>query len=342
DVCQRSVRFDDYLYMKTLVLSGKEAIEKGAELIKQGQIVVFPTETVYGLGASAFDINAIKQIFVAKGRPMDNPLIAHVGAKEQIAPLVASISVEAQKVIDKFMPGPITIILKKSDLIDKVITAGLDTVGIRMPQSAIAREFINACGVPIVAPSANTSTRISPTKASHVFDDMQGRIPLIIDGGDCEVGIESTIVDMSVDMPTVLRPGAITSQMLAEVLGQVATFKGQVVVAKAPGMKYKHYAPKCKMVVGQSFEHIIAEYDKQLASGVNPIILCKTDMAAMLERRRHIDVGQSGEEVTRNIYGAMHSAEECSDYIICEDFGQDGVCLSVMNRVNKASAGERV
>lgn len=328
--------------MKTIILSGKEAIIEGAKLIKEGQIVVFPTETVYGLGASAFDIEAIKKIYVAKGRPMDNPLIVHVASKEQIFSLVDKVSIEAQKVIDRFMPGAITVILKKSNIINSVITAGLDSVGIRMPSSSIAREFIKECGVPIVAPSANTSTRISPTKAMHVFDDMQGRIPLIIDGGDCEVGIESTIIDLSTDKPTILRPGAITAQMLAEVLGQVETFKGQVIVAKAPGMKYKHYAPNCKMVVGQLLDNILTVYDEQIACKNNPIILCKSNMASMLKGRRHIDLGQTPEEITRNIYSAMHSAEKCSNFIICQDLGTEGACLSVMNRVNKASGGERI
>lgn len=328
--------------METIILSGEKAIQEGARAIKNGDIVVFPTETVYGLGASAFDIGAIRQIYDAKGRPSDNPLIVHVYKKEQIYSLAVDISAEAQKVIDNFMPGPITIILKKSELIDRCITAGLDTVGIRMPSSEIARKFIAACGVPIVAPSANTSTHISPTTAKHVYDDMKGRVHIIIDGGDSDVGIESTIVDLTTDIPTILRPGAITSQMLADVLGQVATFKGEVIVAKAPGMKYKHYAPNCNMVVGATIDAIVSHYDSCIKEGLHPIVLCKSEFAQFLKGKKYIDLGATAEEITHNIYSAMHKGEEQADYIICQDLGTEEKLLSVMNRVNKASAGKRI
>lgn len=328
--------------IQTKVLSGSQAINLGAEIIKSGGIVVFPTETVYGLGANAFDEQAVKKIFIAKGRPMDNPLIAHVCNKKQIEQLACDISPQAMAVIDNFMPGAITVILKKSKIVGDCVTAGLDTVGIRMPSHPIAKQFIEACGCPIVAPSANTSTRISPTCAKHVEQDMQGKVPLIIDGGDCEVGIESTIIDMTTPIPTILRPGGITAHMLAQVLGKVSTFKGQVVVAKAPGMKYKHYAPDCDMIVSDGIDKTIEHYDIMLEQGKVPIILCSSQWEKYLGNRKLICLGDNAISICHGIYGALHTAQNCADYIICQDFGDSGIFGSVMNRINKASGGKKL
>ncbi len=327
--------------METKVLEGKIALEEGKKIIGSGDVVAFPTETVYGLGADAFNESAVAKIFEAKGRPNDNPLIVHIWDKSQIDELAKDISDEARAVIDNFMPGPITIVLKKSDKVPFNVTAGLDTVGIRMPEHRVAREFIKACETPIAAPSANTSTHISPTSAKHVYDDMQGRIPLIIEGGDCGVGIESTIVDLTTDVPTILRPGAITADMLAEVLGQVTNFTGEVVVAKAPGMKYKHYAPTCEMVVATTLSAALEEYDNQ-AEKCQPVLICSAKWSAQTGDRNVINVGDDEREVCRSIYGAMHIAQDKYQYIICEDFGDEGIMLSVMNRVNKASGGKKI
>ena len=327
--------------MKTEVLQGKIALKRASELIAQGEVVAFPTETVYGLGANAFDSEAVSKIFVAKGRPNDNPLIVHVADKSDITPLVDYISPYAQAIIDNFMPGPITVIMPKSDKVPSNVSAGLSTVGIRMPMHPVAREFIRECGLPIAAPSANNSTHISPTSAKHVYDDMQGKIPLIVDGGNCEVGIESTIIDTTTDVPTILRPGAITAQDLAKVLGQVVNFTGEVIVAKAPGLKYKHYAPTCEMVVAKELADALAEYDRK-SKNCRPVLICSTIWTQKVGDRRVIDVGDNDKQVARNIYGAMHEAQEIGDYIICQDFGDSGVMLSVMNRVIKASGGKRI
>lgn len=328
--------------MQTLVLKGKEAIEKGARLIASGEVVAFPTETVYGLGADAFNEAAVKKIFIAKGRPSDNPLIVHIADKNGLQGLVTDVSEGAKAVIEKFMPGPITVIMKKGKDVPYCVTAGLETVGIRMPSHEVAREFIRACGKPIAAPSANKSTHISPTSAEHVFEDMNGAIPLIIDGGECEVGIESTIIDMSTDVPTILRPGAITAEMLAWVLGAVKTFSGKVVVAKAPGMKYKHYAPRCETVVAEDAERAIKAYDDASEKGLNPVVLAKTGTCALLGGRTHIDLGNTDAEICRNIYAALHRGEKIAGYIICEHLGDKGVCGSVMNRVLKSAGGKIV
>lgn len=328
--------------METQLLEGQKAIELGAKLINSGDVVIFPTETVYGLGADAFNVEAVKKIYLAKGRPSDNPLIVHVSNKDQIRSLVSEISDNAQKLIDEFMPGPITIIMPKQDSIPKEVTGGLNTVGIRMPSHKVAREFIEACGCPIAAPSANVSTHISPTNSKDVYEDMKGRVPLIIEGGDCQVGIESTIVDMTSEVPTVLRPGGITPQMIADVLGTCETFKGEVLVAKAPGMKYKHYAPSCTMVVASTKEAMIKEYDAKQKEGFNPILIVRKSWQENLDKRRFISVGDTDDEVMHYIFAKMHDAQKVSNYIICQDFGTEGKNASVMNRVNKAAAGVRV
>ncbi|MCI8729447.1 MAG: threonylcarbamoyl-AMP synthase [Clostridia bacterium] len=333
--------FGGNILMTTKIMKGKDAIEEGARLINSGGIVAFPTETVYGLGANALDEEATLKIFEAKGRPQDNPLIVHVASVDDIPKLVEEISEGARRVIDAFMPGPITVIMKKSDAIPNSVTAGLRNVGIRMPVNETAREFIRACGCPIAAPSANRSTRISPTSAEHVYEDMNGRIPLIIDGGASDVGIESTIIDMTRDTPTILRPGAITESMLLSVLSEVRTFQGKVIsAAPAPGMKYRHYAPRCETVVASDVESAISGYDRAKEEGRDPVIVARSHEA--YGDRNVIELGKSDEEVCRNIYSALHRGETEHDYIIIEDFGDGGIGDSVMNRVNKASGGKRI
>ena len=227
------------------------ALRKAGEIIREGGLVAFPTETVYGLGADALNAEAAAKIYAAKGRPSDNPLIVHIHDISQVYEIAEEVPDEAKAVMEKFWPGPLTIILNKKSCVPDGTTGGLHTVAIRMPSHPIARDFIRESGRMIAAPSANTSGRPSPTLASHVYEDMQGRIPLILDGGAVGIGIESTIIDMSTGIPTILRPGYITKDMLEEVLPEVKidpavsgrTMKKDV-VAKAPGMKYRHYAPK--------------------------------------------------------------------------------------------------
>lgn len=236
--------------METLLLPANDKNnKKAAELLLKGEVVGIPTETVYGLAANALDPEAVKKIFIAKGRPQDNPLIVHIASLDQLEQVATDIPAAAYKMAEAFWPGPLTMIFKRSPLIPDGVTAGLDTVGIRMPSHKTAREII-ALSRPLAAPSANTSGKPSPTAANHVYEDMKGRVPMIIDGGRCSVGVESTVVDMTGDIPRVLRPGAITEEMIANLVGAADTDRAVKVglaegeKAKSPGMKYRHYAPK--------------------------------------------------------------------------------------------------
>lgn len=242
--------------MKTKIF-GKAGISEAAEILKGGGLVAFPTETVYGLGGNGLDKEAAKKIYAAKGRPSDNPLILHVSSIEEVYPLVKALPEKAKKLMEAFWPGPLTLVLPKSDLVPKESTGGLETVALRSPENALTLELIRACGFPIAGPSANLSGRPSPTEASHVFEDLGGRIEGILEDGAVGIGVESTIVDLSEDCPTLLRPGAITIEDLEEVLGEKVaidpTLLGKSMAEgftpKAPGMKYRHYAPKAEMIL---------------------------------------------------------------------------------------------
>ena len=323
--------------MKTKIRSGKKALELAKEIILQGGVVAFPTETVYGLGANAYDGSAVERIFQAKGRPQDNPLIVHIGNIADLYCIADKVSEAAQILAEKFMPGPITLVLKKKDIIPSVVTAGLGTVGVRMPSHKIAHEFIKSCGVPIAAPSANISSHISPTSAGHVYNDLKGRIPLIIDGGSSDVGIESTVVDMSSEDICILRPGAVTRGMIEAALNRQIKEKYSTDKAPAaPGMKYRHYAPVKPVRIYGDTESIIEEYNNLVAEGKRPVIItggkgeCYKGMAS-------IDVGSSTAEAAKNIYAALREGEEKYDFILSENFEDDSIGHSIMNRLYKAA-----
>ena len=241
--------------METKVLStNDEDIALAGKILANGGLVAFPTETVYGLGANALNENAVKNIYKAKGRPSDNPLIVHIANKEDIVPLVKEVTPKAQALIDAFFPGPLTIILPKSDLIGKVVSGGLDTVAVRMPINEVANKVIKAAGCPIAAPSANTSGLPSPTRAKYVIDDMSGKIEAIIDGGDCEFGVESTVITLATDIPTVLRPGAVTKEMLEGVIGEVEVAKARVVIVDADRKTYEDFVNNQKGAFALCFD----------------------------------------------------------------------------------------
>lgn len=325
----------------TRIVKAKDGIDEGARILKDGGLVVFPTETVYGLGANAYDENAVANIFKAKGRPQDNPLIVHISSLDQVNDIAVDVPDEFYKLAERFMPGPLTVILKKSDKIPYVVTAGGDTVGVRMPDNAYTRQLI-AKSFPLAAPSANRSKHISPTTAQHVYEDLNGEVDLILDDGACQVGIESTVLDLTVDVPTILRPGAVTADMLLDVVGQVSQNGKIIKVAKAPGMKYTHYAPKVDTVTAVNIDHAVNEYDKQASLGKNPVIVARDIYRDTVKDRNLISLGVTVEDYTRNIYSALHTAEKEYDYIIVEELHGSGLEASVMNRVTKAAGGKEV
>lgn len=325
----------------TRIVDAKDGIEEGAQLVRNGELVVFPTETVYGLGANAFDENAVAKIFKAKGRPQDNPLIVHISSLEQVKDIAVCIPPVFYELAQRFMPGPLTVILQKSDKIPYAVTAGGDTVGVRMPKNEWARQLISE-SFPLAAPSANRSKHISPTTARHVYEDLNGEVELILDDGACRVGIESTVLDLTTDVPTILRPGAVTAQMLVDVLGSVSENGKVIKIAKAPGMKYTHYAPVVETVTASSAQRAVEEYDRQVALGKNPVLVFRDIYRHITNERNLISLGVTVDDYTRNIYNALHVAEKEYDYIIIERLYGDGLEASVMNRVIKAAGGKSV
>ncbi len=327
--------------MITKIVKASDGINEGAQIINEGGLVVFPTETVYGLGANAFDQNAVAKIFKAKGRPGDNPLIVHISSLEQVKDIAVDIPDKFYELAERFMPGPLTIILKKSDKIPYVVTAGGDTVGIRMPKNEWARALI-ANSKPLAAPSANRSKHISPTTAQHVYEDLQGQVELILDDGPCGVGIESTVLDLTCETPTILRPGAITAEMLLDIVGQVSQNGKVIKIAKAPGMKYTHYAPVVETVMAENIDHAVARYDEIASEGRRPVIVARDIYRDKVGERAQISLGVTIEDYTRCVYNALHVAEKAYDYIIIERLDGAGLEASVMNRVEKAAGGKCV
>ncbi len=321
----------------TEIVKARDGIDRAAEIIKNGDLVVFPTETVYGLGADAFNADAVKKIFVAKGRPQDNPLIVHISSTDQVAEIASEIPDTFYKIAEKYMPGPISVILKKSDKIPYIVTAGGETVAIRMPMNPYTRELISK-SAPLAAPSANKSKHVSPTTAEHVYDDLNGEVELILDDGPCSVGIESTVFDLTTDTPTILRPGAITAEMLSEIVGDVSENGKVIKIAKSPGMKYTHYAPKVETVVAENVDHAVAEYDKSVGEGKNPVLVFRDVYRDKTGDRNIIDLGITADDYARNIYSALRKAENIYDKIIVEELHGNGMEFSVMNRVLKAAS----
>nr|WP_330404910.1 L-threonylcarbamoyladenylate synthase [Clostridioides difficile] len=328
-----------------------EEIKIQAKLLREGKTVIFPTETVYGLGANALDENAVKKIYEAKGRPSDNPLIVHIYEKEEVYDLAKDISDKAKLVIEKLWPGPITIILNKKDIIPYKTSGGLDTVAIRMPSNVIARAIIKEAGIPIAAPSANISGRPSPTKAKHVYEEMNGRVDGIVLGGDSNFGLESTVLDLTEEIPMILRPGSITKEVLEELLGEVKldpslSKKEDNQKAKAPGMKYKHYSPNADVyIISGKRENVTTKINDMIKSNRDKGL--KTGVMCISRNREFydgevIDLGNSLEEVASNLFDALIEMDKKGvDVIYSEEFPKTGVGQAIMNRLLK-SAGYKV
>lgn len=343
--------------MKTIISSidinniDYEEIKIQAKLLREGKTVIFPTETVYGLGANALDENAVKKIYEAKGRPSDNPLIVHIYEKEEVYDLAKDVSDKAKLVIEKLWPGPITIILNKKDIIPYRTSGGLDTVAIRMPSNVIARAIIKEAGVPIAAPSANISGRPSPTKAKHVYEEMNGRVDGIVLGGDSNFGLESTVLDLTEETPMILRPGSITKEVLEELLGEVKldpslSKKEDNQKAKAPGMKYKHYSPNADVyIISGKRENVAIKINDMIKSNKDKGL--KTGVMCISRNREFydgevIDLGSTLEEVASNLFDALIEMDKKGiDVIYSEEFPKTGVGQAIMNRLLK-SAGYKV
>lgn len=327
--------------MITRIVNAKDGLDEAVSLIKNGELVVFPTETVYGLGANAFDPVAVAKIFEAKGRPQDNPLIVHISRVEEVKDIARDVPEVFYTLAERFMPGALTVVLPKSDLIPGIVTAGGDTVAVRMPDHPVARELISR-SFPLAAPSANRSKHVSPTTARHVYDDLDGRVPLILDGGECGVGIESTVLDLTSGSPVILRPGAVTAEMLAPFLG-VTPGSGKVIgTAKSPGMKYEHYAPTAEAYAAVSARSAAEFYDRCAAEGRHPVLLFRDIYPDVLGDRECISLGESVEDFMHTVYSALRAAEKSYDVIVVETLEGEGRAASVMNRVMKAVGGKTV
>ncbi len=332
--------------MNTEILSPTdENINKCAKEIRCGSVVAFPTETVYGLGANAFNETAVKKIFEVKGRPSDNPLIVHIASFDDVKKVAAEVPALAQKVMRKFMPGPITVVLKKRPEIPDCVTAGLGTVGVRMPAHAVCRNFLKSCATPVAAPSANLSTRPSPTKASHVLRDLKGKIEYILNGGSCKVGVESTIIDLSGKTPKLLRAGGISKEELQEVCGCEIEIAAGGTVALSPGMKYKHYAPKAAVYFSAYYDGmvsgIIRNYDILADKGNRTVILSLGKNADKYGQRNVYDMGDDVRGYAHNLFASLRRADKDGyDAVIAEGVPSDGIGAAIINRLVKASGGK--
>lgn len=320
------------------------AIQEAASRIKSGDIVAFPTETVYGLGADATNAEAVAKIFIAKGRPQDNPLIAHVANKEQLYRLVQQIPGYVEPLLHAFTPGPLTFVLPSNGVCAPNVTAGLSTIAVRIPDHPIALALIEAANKPLAAPSANLSGKPSPTTAGHVAEDLNGKIAGILDGGPTGVGVESTVLDCTKETPVILRPGGITSEQIAAVLEMdiMAPVKklDPEQQPKSPGMKYKHYSPEVPLwLVEGKTEDIQALIDEEKQKGKKVGLLASNSTAMQLQADEINMLGDHMEAIAANLYhGLRHFKEGKVDLLICEAFPEEGIGLAIMNRLKKAAS----
>lgn len=323
-----------------------------SDLLKSGALVAFPTETVYGLGANALDKNAVLSIFAAKGRPADNPLIVHIHDRRQLEPL-CTIPDHAETLMNAFWPGPLTILFYKKPAVPAEVTAGLPTVAVRMPSHPVARRMLQVCDLPVAAPSANSSGRPSPTTSDHVLEDMNGKIPLIIDGGMCAVGVESTVLDLCHGHPVILRPGGITREMIVDTLGCEVDLAGSILrplreneQALSPGMRYKHYAPKASVTLVEGPQDRVIPLLRKLcleqeAEGRKSCVLCFTEHMSLLPDCHPHDIGSASSpgEIAHRLFDILRQLDkEGMEAVFSEVIPPEGVGLAVMNRLGRAAA----
>lgn len=341
--------------MKTIVIEidenklQREHIRQAAEFLRQGKLVAFPTETVYGIGANALSASAAANIYKAKGRPSDNPLIVHLAEWKEVSDYAQNIGEKAERLAEAFCPGPLTMIFQKKENIPEEITGGRDTVGIRIPRHPVAHAILKECGLPIAAPSANISGKPSPTGFAHVAEDLDGRVDMIVRSGSAEVGLESTVIDMTGQIPVILRPGAITQEMIEKVIGEVRMNRGDLEEGEipiAPGMKYRHYAPEGKLFLlsQRSFEEALAELraclEKAEKQGKKAAALVPAEYAEQLSEYICFSLGKAGNlsEIASHLFEGlrfmdMNGIEE----IFALSCSEEGIGAAIMNRLRKAA-----
>ena len=343
--------------MQTQLFNATAQAENGARaagaILRGGGLVAFATETVYGLGANGLDEDAVLRIFEAKGRPSDNPLILHVAKKSDVKELWLRVTDNARALMDAFWPGPLTLVYPRRAVVPDVVSAGLDTVAVRMPDHKSALALIRAAGVPVAAPSANLSGKPSPTTAEHVKEDFWGKIDVIIDGGPCRVGLESTVLSLT-GRPTILRPGGITKEMLEAVIGAVEVSPAVLSPLKegerpsAPGMKYRHYAPDAKVLVAAPAEPkaaaalICRAYDRRTQAGESCVVFATTQTQAFYKNRKHVIIGDRNhpETLCASLFAALRAQSGEADVIFCEALPENDMGLAYMNRVLRAAGFE--
>ena len=329
--------------MRTEILPlGSDSLARAKELLLAGELVAFPTETVYGLGADARSDAAVENIYRVKGRPSDNPLIVHVHKDYDLSLLVEDDRSYAAKLREAFLPGPLTLVYKSRGRVSAKVSCGLDTLAVRVPSHPSAQEFLKYVGIPVAAPSANISKHVSPVSAQHVYDDLHGKIPLILDGGACSGGIESTVCDVTGDYPVVLRQGLVSREMIERAVGRCEVYvpkEGEQV--RSPGMKYKHYAPKCKTCLFDDPKAAVAAFADLKKQGNRVYVLCESKYAEMFSPENVLDLGRTPEEMASRLYSLLRQGEKVADVIVAvRPQEQGGVMAGVLNRMNKACAGE--
>lgn len=323
---------------------GERSLLAAKEYLLQGECVAFPTETVYGLGADARSDAAVDNIYAVKGRPQDNPLIVHVHSGYDLNELVYDDKPYAKKLREAFLPGPLTLVYRSRGTVSKKVSCGLDTLAVRVPSHEGAQRFLRAVGIPVAAPSANRSKHVSPVTAGHVYDDLYGKIPLILDGGPCSGGIESTVCDVTGDYPVVLRQGLVSREMIESVAGKCGLYvpkAGEQV--RSPGMKYKHYAPACRTCLFEADEigKALTCFYRNRDAGMRVLILCEEAAADNFPSDSVLRLGNTAEEMAANLYALLRDAETKADMLIAvKPHARGGVMDGVLNRLCKACAGE--
>ena len=333
--------------MKTTIYAPTQVnIEHCAKLIKQGEVVAFPTETVYGLGANALDSESVKKIYSAKGRPSDNPLIVHIADKNDICKIAKELPPLAEIVVEKLMPGPITIVLKKLPVVPDAVTGGLDTVAVRIPSGEIALELIKRSGCPICAPSANTSGKPSPTTAEHCYDDLNGKISAIIDGGECSVGVESTVIDFTRPIPRLLRAGGTALETIEDLIGKIEVVKNST-VALCPGMKYKHYSPTAQVYMALKNENervrMLSFCKNAVKEGKKLVVICSQEYLPYFAEFNCYCYGKDDRDYAKSVFSLLRKSDDDGyDTVVCQGVDESGYGRGVYNRLEKACGGKTI